>query len=114
VESRNQAAQIQKCTPAGILKDVRYPSSKSMEKGRCLLATLRKHQRKGEDCGYEEDAKLAVLTAAKEPVEVPVIFGPWHDGEQESGEQKQDATAQGVGSRESLDGCPAGDEILLQ
>jgi hypothetical protein len=114
VESRNQAAQIQKCTPAGILKDVRYPSSKSMEKGCCLFAALRKHQRKAEDCGYEEDAKLAVLTAAKESVELPVIFGPWHDCEQESGEQEQSSTAQGVGSSESLDGCAAGDESLLQ
>jgi hypothetical protein len=84
-----------------------------MDDCHCLPAAPRKYDCQGENCGNKENAELEILTTTKKSVEVPVVFGPWHDGEQETSEQEEKATAHGVGLRESIDGGLSGEERLL-
>ena len=84
-----------------------------MDNGHCLSAAPRKYDRQREDCYNKENGEFEVLTTAQKSIEVPVVFGPWHDGEQETGEEEEKATAHGVGLRESIDGSLTGEEGLL-
>ena len=78
-----------------------------------LPAAPRKHDCQGENCYDKENAELEIFPATKKSVEVPVVFGQRHDGEEETSEQKEKTTAHGVGLRESLDGSLPGEESFL-
>ena len=90
--------------------DARYPSPDRMDDRHCLPAAPRKHDCKRKNCDNKENGKLEILTATQKSVEMPVVFGPWHDGEQETGEQDEKAAAHGVGQRESIDGRLSSEE----
>ena len=79
-----------------------------------LSAAPRKYDCQRKNCDNKENGELQILTAAEKSVEMPVVFGPWHDGEQETSEQEKEATAHGMGLRESIDGGLSGEQRFLQ
>lgn len=113
MECRNQRLKTSWRRPNGVLTDARDPSADSMNYRDGLPAAPREHDGQGENCYDKENAELEVLTTPQKSIEVPVVLGQWHDGEQETGEQEKKATSHGVGSRESLDGSLPGKESFL-
>jgi hypothetical protein len=114
MESRKPRLQISLWRMDGILNDACDPSPDGMDDGHGLPAAPGKHDCERENCYNKENAELEVLTTAQKSVEVPVVFGHWHDGEQEAGEQEEKATTHGVGLGESFDGSLPGEESFPQ
>ena len=81
-----------------------------MDDGHCLPAAPGKYDCQRKNCDNKENGELEILTATQKSVEMPVVFGPRHDGEQEASEQQEKATAHGVGQRESIDGGLSSEE----
>ena len=86
------------------MRDSRYRAPNAIDDGRCLPAAPRKHDRERKDGQNKENGELEVLTTAQKFVEVPIVFGPWHDREQKTGEQEEKPAAHGMGRREAIDG----------
>jgi hypothetical protein len=84
-----------------------------MDDGHCLPAAPGKYDCQRKNCDNKENGEFEILTATQKSVEMPIVFGPWHDGEQKTSEQQEKATAHGVGLRESIDGGLSGEERFL-
>jgi hypothetical protein len=67
---------------------------------------LQQHENQRKNCQKREKTKFEILTAMEKSVEMPEILGPWHNDNQDSGEQEEQAASQGVGLRDAIDRLP--------
>jgi hypothetical protein len=63
---------------------------------------LHQYRDKAENQDRRQETKLEILSAARKIVEVPVIFSPWTDCNQQSCEHNEDATTNGISLRGSV------------